>query len=228
MRTYSQFCPVAKASEILAERWTPLIVRELLLGSQRFNELERGLPKIPRSLLSQRLRYLEQVELIERRAGPGGRGVEYVLTQAGRELFPVIEGLGAWGQRWVNHELVDSDLDPSLLLWDMRRRLKLELLPDRRVNVQIDFRGARSGSYWLVLEHGDASVCLKDPGFDCDLLVTADTLALHSVWMGRADLRQALDGNLIQIDGPPELVREFPNWLALSMFAPIPSARVAS
>jgi DNA-binding HxlR family transcriptional regulator len=222
--TYRQFCPVAKAAEILAERWTPLIVRELLLGCHRFNELEHGLPRIPRSLLVQRLRALERAGLVERRASATGRGALYYLTPAGQALLPVIEGLAEWGQRWVNADVGPSDLDPSLLMWDMRRRINLDQLPAQRVVAQFDFRGACSGSYWLILDRKDVSVCLRDPGFDVDLLVTADTLALHRVWIGRLRLADALREELIQLDGPSDLVRGFPRWLALSSFAHIPPA----
>lgn len=224
MRGYGQFCPVAKASEILAERWTPLIIRELLLGSRRFNELEQGVPRVPRSLLVQRLRRLEQAGLVTRRTTPGSRMVEYHLTEAGRELMPVIEGLGAWGQRWVNRDVGDADIDPALLMWDMRRRIYLDRLPPRRVTVQVDFRGAREASFWMVLEPTGASVCLKDPGFECDLLVTADTLTLHRVWIGRAALTDAIARGSITVEGSRALVRAFPEWLAMSMFASIDQA----
>lgn len=224
MRTYGQFCPVSKAAEIVAERWTPLIVRELLMGCHRFTELEQGLPRIPRSLLVLRLRSLERAGLLERRLGARGRGSEYYLTEAGQELLPVIERLGQWGQRWANTDVGPSDLDPGLLMWDMRRRIYLDLLPNRRVVVQVDFRGARRESWWLVLECAEVSVCRDDPGFECDLLVTADTISLHRVWIGRLAMVDALRQDLIQIDGPPELAGAFPKWLALSPFAGIQAA----
>jgi DNA-binding HxlR family transcriptional regulator len=219
MSTYGQFCPVAKAAEIFAERWTPLILRELLMGSHRFGDLERGLPKISRSLLSQRLRTLEAVGLVERRADPGGRRPEYHLTQAGEDLYDVVIRLGEWSQRWFNPLLDLDDLDPQLLMWDIRRRLHLERVPTRQVVVQFDFRGARTGSYWLVLEPGAPSVCWDPPGFEVDLVVTADTLALHRVWLGHQTLANALAGGEVALDGPPELTRAFPGWLALSSLA---------
>lgn len=224
MRSYGQFCPVAKASEILAERWTPLVVRELLMGSHRFNELEAGLPGISRSLLVQRLRYLERCGLVERRARANRRPPEYHLTRAGEELRPVIEGLGQWGQRWVNRDIRDEDIEPSLLMWDMRRRIHVDRLPAARVVVQFDFRGARRRSYWLVLDRGEVSVCHQHPGFDVDLLVETDTVALHRVWVGRLALGDAIRGGLIDLQGPAHLTRAFPRWLALSSFAGIPAA----
>jgi DNA-binding HxlR family transcriptional regulator len=222
---YGQYCPVAKASEIIAERWTPLIIRELVLGSHRFNDLERGLPHISRSLLASRLRQLERAGIIERRAEAGAHRVEYHLTPAGQELEPIITQLGAWGQRWVNRDIGPDDLDPSLLVWDMRRRIHQERLPARRVAVQIDFVGPRHGSYWLLLEPSEVTVCVTDPGFDVDLLVTADTVALHRVWIGRLSFGAAVRDGLITLDGPREVARAFPTWLALSSFASIPLAR---
>jgi DNA-binding HxlR family transcriptional regulator len=224
MRSYRQFCPVAKASEVLTERWTLLILRELLMGSHRFNDLERGVPGIPRSLLAQRLRMLERAEIVERRPARAGRGSEYYLTQAGEEVLPIVEQLGVWGQRWVNAEVREFELDPSLLVWDMRRRIALDRVPARRIVVQLAFRGARRERYWLVLDRGEVSICREDFGFDVDLHVTADTLALHRVWIGRLALADALRDGLIELDGPSELTRGFPNWIMLSTFASIPPA----
>ena len=224
MRTYGQFCPVAKAAEIFAERWNPLILRELLLGSRRFNELEYGLPKIPRSLLVQRLRMLEQAGVVERHVDSRGKNPEYYLTPAGQDLFDVVIRLGEWGQKWVNHDIGPSDIDPQLLMWDMRRRINLDRIPQRRVVVQFDFYGATSGSYWLVLERPEPSVCFKDPGFDVDLMVTTDTIAMHQVWIGHLSFADALRQELVEIDGPSPLARAFPGWLALSHFANVPRA----
>lgn len=227
MSTYGQFCPVAKASEIFAERWTPLILRELLMGSHRFNELERGLPRISRSLLSQRLRSLESVGLVERRVDALGQSPEYHLTQAGQDLFDVIVRLGEWSARWFNPLVNLDDLDPQLLMWDIKRRLNLDRLPPRRVVVQFDFRGDRTGSYWLVLEPDDPSVCWDPPGFDIDLVVDTDTLAIHRVWLGHQTLANAVSNGNIVLDGPRELTRAFPDWLALSVFAgvqPVPDS----
>jgi DNA-binding HxlR family transcriptional regulator len=220
--SYSQFCPVAKAAEIITERWTPLIVRELLMGSRRFNEIQQGVPRAPRSLLVQRLRLLEQVGVIERHAI--GRSVEYHLTPAGQDLMGLIEQMGEWGQRWAQPVIDRSDLDPDYLMWDMRRRIHVDRLPARRVVVQLDLQGVNRRSYWLVLERTEVSVCLKDPGFDIDLLVTADSLTLHRVWLGHTDLRSAAREGLVEIDGPRDLVRAFPSWLALGHFASIKPA----
>lgn len=222
MSTYSGFCPVAKALGILGDRWTLLIVRELLSGSQRFSELQHGLPGIPRSLLSQRLRMLAREGVLERLED--GKRVEYHLTPAGQELMGVVQGLGEWGQRWVNHTIAPTDVDPNLLIWDMHRRIYVDRLPAQRVVAQVDFRGARQGSYWLVLEKPEPSVCLQDLGFDVDILVTTDTVALHRVWMGRLGLGEAMREGWITLDGPPDLVKAFPSWLALNRFAGIAPA----
>lgn len=224
MKTYGQFCPVAKASEIFAERWTPLIIRELLMGCHRFSELEMGLPRIPRSLLVQRLRSLEEAGILERKPDPKGRKPGYHLTTAGSELFSIVKDLGEWGQRWVNPDVGLEDLDPGLLMWDMRRRINMDRLPDKRVVVQFDFHGASTGTYWQVLEHPEPSVCLQPPGFDIDLFINADTLALHRIWMGKLQWADALRQDLIEIEGPTPLVRDFPNWLALSIFSGVSPA----
>jgi DNA-binding HxlR family transcriptional regulator len=218
MRGYGQFCPVAIASEVFAERWTPLVVRELFCGSRRFNELLNGLPRIPRSILVQRLRSLEVAGVVERRVDETGRGVEYHLTPAGLELGEVVLQLGDWGKRWAEVEVGPKNLDPDLLIWDMHRRLDGERMPEGRVVVQVDLTGAHGKSYWLVLERPQASVCWTDPGFDVDLLVQADSVALHRVWVGQQDLAQALRDGLIALDGPAELCRAFPDWLRLSIF----------
>lgn len=228
MRGYGQFCPVAKAAEIFAERWTPLIMREILLGSTRFSDLEKGVPRISKSLLAQRLKTLEQAGMIEHREAANGRGWEYVPTAAGQELFDVIELLGAWGARWVNHNIADEDTDPDLLLWDMHRRVNLERVPERRTVAQFDLYGLHQRSYWLVFEQGDVSVCYSDPGFEVDLVVTADSMTLHRVWIGRRTFPDALRSGDIQLTGPRELVRVFPEWFQLSMFAHVSPAPALS
>jgi DNA-binding HxlR family transcriptional regulator len=221
MTTYGQFCPVAKASEIFAERWTPLILRELMMGSHRFNELERGLPRISRTLLSQRLRTFEEFGLLTRESDADGRPI-YHLTPAGHGLYDVIVQLGAWSHRWFN-PLVDLDnLDPTLLMWDIHRRLNLETLPSRQVVVQFDFQGDNTGSYWLVLEPGAPSVCWDPPGFEIDMIVECDSMTIHRIWLGYQSLEDAMSRGTVRLDGPSDLTRTFPSWLALSTFAGMP------
>jgi DNA-binding HxlR family transcriptional regulator len=224
MKGYGQFCPVAKAAEIFAERWTPLVLRELVCGSHRFNHLHRGVPLMSRTLLAQRLSQLEDAGIVRSAARTRGRGREYFLTPAGEELRPVIEQLGEWGQRWARQQVRAEDLDAGLLMWDIRRRVNTDRLPDRRVVVQFDFRAVpktvrRPPTYWLILERRDVDVCLKDPGFEIDLAVNADLLALTKAWMGDVRLADAMRSGLVRVEGPSALVRAFPGWLALSGFA---------
>jgi DNA-binding HxlR family transcriptional regulator len=226
MRGYKQFCPVAKACEVFVERWTPLIMREILMGSTRFNELERGLPRISRSVLAQRLKQLEQHGLIERRVRLGG-APEYVPTPIGSELFDVIMLLGEWGARWLTTEIDPEDHDPALLLWDMRRRVDSERLPKERVVVRVDFTGLFNQSHWLVIETPEVDVCYTDPGLEVDLAVAADTATLHRIWAGRESFANALRNRRVELDGPRELVRGFPEWFQLSVFAHIQPQRVA-
>ena len=219
MYEYGQYCPVARASEILADRWTPLIVRELLAGVLHFNELDRGLPGISRALLVERLRRLERTGVVVRRPGPIGNLTEYHLTPAGRELQRVIDAVGGWGARWAFGDPRPSELDPIVLLWWMRRRARRDQLPRQRIVVQLDFRGARSGSFWLILEQTDVSVCLQHPRFDVDLRVDADIAAFYRVWLGRTPLDQAVREGHVRLEGVPALVRAFPRWFAWSPMA---------
>jgi DNA-binding HxlR family transcriptional regulator len=217
MRTYGQYCPVAKAAEVLGDRWTLLIVRDLIcLRARHFNDLVRGLPGISRSLLAQRLQQLERMGVIERRVGSKGRATEYELTAAGQELQQVIDALLGWGAQWAFGDPDPADLDPVLLLWWMRRGTHLNRLPPQRVVAQFDFYGARTGSYWLLLEPSDVSVCLQHPGFDIDLLVTADIAAFYQVWMGRVSFAEAVERKWLQLDGIPALARAFPTWFTWS------------
>ena len=219
MRSYAQYCPVAKASEILGDRWTLLIVREMLGGASGFNELQRGLPGISRSVLTERLRALERAEILERRTGPKGRTLEYRLTSAGRDLEPVVQALGDWGVTWSFTDPRPEELDPDLLIVWMARHVDREQLPPNRLVVQFDFRDP-SKRYWMVLEASEVSVCLQHPGFDVDLEVTVDTATLYRVYMGRAELGGAMRAGTLTMNGPKTLQRRFGRWFAWSAFAP--------
>jgi DNA-binding HxlR family transcriptional regulator len=219
MGTYGQYCPIAKGAEILAERWTPLIIRDVMLGAHRFNDIERGLPGISRSLLAGRLRQLVRTGVIEHRPGECGGRFEYHLTAAGRELGHVVYRLGEWAARWAFGDPDPGDRDPVLLMWWMRGRINRELLPPRRVVVRFDFRRASKACIWLVLERSDVSVCPTDPGFDTDLVVTADIADFYRLWLGRITFGAAVKEGLVEIDGPPALVRGFPRWLQWSPIA---------
>lgn len=215
MKGYGQFCPVAQASEVFAERWTPLILRELASGSHRFGDLHRGVPRMSRTLLARRLRSLEADGLIER-SNDG-----YHLTPAGSDLVPVIDLLGRWGQRWATSNLEDADLDPALLMWDIHRRVPAELLPNQRVVVRFQFAETRKENYWLLLAPGGVDVCSRDPGHPVDLYVTSSLRALVSVWLGHRRFEQARAAGEIEMDGPSRLRDALPGWLGLSTFAPL-------
>ena len=221
-RRYGQFCPVALAAEILAERWTPLVVRELLCGSVRFNDLQRGVPRMSSALLARRLKELQFAGIVERRRGAGG-SFEYHLTPAGRELFPVVEKMGLWAQRWLRHDLVDTaNLDSDLLMWDIRRNV-LASSPPREPRYVAEFR--LSGvpisrrRYWLVFERGTLDLCYRNPGFEVDVFVEASLRALTEVWLGHVPVERAIRDGRLRLDGSRADIAGFRKWFRLSMFA---------
>lgn len=224
MHLYGQYCPVARAAEILADRWTLLIVRELLVDVKHFNELERGLPRMSRTLLAERLRRLEQTGVLQRREAPRGKRTEYRLTPAGRELKQIIDSFCEWGARWAFGPPRPDELDPLVLLWWMRRRVCFDRIPRPRVLIQFDFRGGSRRRYWLLIEAAEASICLKHPGFDIDVIVTADIKALYQVWLGRVLLEEAIRTDQVRLDGTPSDVHAFPLWFARSRMAETVSA----
>jgi DNA-binding HxlR family transcriptional regulator len=224
MKGYGQFCPVAVACEIFAERWTPLILRELFSGSRRFNEIRSGLPLISRTLLAHRLHQLEDAGVIESAPLHGGRGRDYRLTKAGQEFREVVERLGEWGQHHGAQQFAPGNLDPQLLMWAMRRRIDVSHLPAPRVVVRFQLRGvpSRCGlqwTCWLVLERTGVDVCMKDPGFAVDMTVHADISALARVWTGHLVWEDAVRAGGIKPEGPKALLQAFPGWLQLSHFA---------
>jgi DNA-binding HxlR family transcriptional regulator len=219
MRSYAQYCPVAKATEVLGDRWTLLIVREMLGGASGFNQLQRGLPGISRSVLTDRMRSLERAEVIERRTGPKGRTLEYRLTPAGRDLEPVVQAIGEWGATWSFTEPRREELDPDLLIVWIARHVDRRQLPPGRTVVKFDFRSPKR-RYWMVLEPSEVSVCLQHPGFDVDVEVTADTAALYRVYLGRAELSGAIRAGQVTMSGPRTLQRGLRDWFTWSAFAP--------
>jgi len=226
MASFGQFCPVAVASEIFAERWTPIILRELLAGSHRFNEIHRCVPLISRPLLARRLRDLEAVGVVRSAASQKGKPREYHLTDSGREFRAAIEALGTWGQRWTVRVQPDN-LDSGFLMWNIRRRVALDRLPERRVVAHFEFRGVPAGrsmlkKCWLILERSGCDVCLSDPGHEVDVYVDADLASMTKVWLGDLPLAEALREKKIRLTGVPALVRQFPAWLLLSRFAAVP------
>jgi DNA-binding HxlR family transcriptional regulator len=229
MKGYGQFCPVAKAAEIVGERWTPLVLRELFCGSRHFNDLRRGLPQMSPSLLSQRLKRLER-EGVLARTDAGGR-TTYTLTPAGEELRPLVEVLGSWGQRWARAHLEEGDLDAGLLMWDVKRNVETSLFPDRRTVIQFSFKDlpeAQDG-YWLVGSRGEVELCIKDPGYEVDLYVLSDLRSLTGVWLGDLGVAEALASGRIELHGDRALRQNFAAWFALSHFAGVerPARRAA-
>jgi DNA-binding HxlR family transcriptional regulator len=219
MYRYGQYCPVARAAEIVADRWTVLIVRELLADINHFNELERGLPHISRALLVERLKRLERTGVLERRVLSHGKQTEYRLTAAGHELQKLIDTLGEWGARWSFGEPRPDELDPGILLWWMRRRVALHSIPQRRTVIEFNFRSARKQRFWMLLEPTEVSVCLKHPGFDVDVVVSADIIALYRVFNGHATLAETLHRKQVRLEGSPADLRAFPQWFTWSPMA---------
>lgn len=217
MSGYGQFCPVARASEIFAERWTPLILREIGGGNHHFSEILRGLHRASPSVLGQRLRALERVGVIETRPNPTGRGSIYYLTDAGAQLAEVIKGLGAWGQRWL--ELSPEHLDPDFFMWKVFRHLDRSRLPAKRMVVRFEFDGLQR-RHWLVLKADDPDLCSSDPGFGDDIVVRAGLEALVRVYLGQLKLADAVRNGLVQIEGPRDLTRTIGDWFPISGFAP--------
>ena len=219
MHSYGQYCPVARTAEILADRWTVLIVRELLADVNHFNELERGLPGVSRTLLAERLRRLQRAGVLERRATSRGKRAEYRLTSSGRELQPIIDLFGEWGARWAFGDPRPNELDPIILLWWMRRRVCSEAIGPHRAVIQFDFSGRTKRSFWLLIERTDVSICLKHPHFDINVIVSADITTFYRVWLGRVSLLEALRRQQVRLAGAPADVRAFPQWFGLSPMA---------
>ncbi|MCY1399537.1 HxlR-like helix-turn-helix [compost metagenome] len=217
--SYGQFCTVARGAEALCERWTPLVVRELLCGSKRFNELHRGVPRMSTSLLAQRLRHLEDIGVVHRTAT--GKVWEYSLTEAGEELRPIIMALGHWGARWIGSRLRDNELDAGLLMWDVRRFARIEMFPSRPVVIHFRFRDARSGEqqWWLVVEQGVADLCRDDPGRELTLVVDSSVRALTEVWTGDRTPREVLQSQELRVDGAVQDAENLWRWLGTSAFA---------
>ena len=227
-RSYSQFCPVAMAAEILCTRWTILILRELLSGSTRFNELRRGVPRMSPALLSQRLRALESAGIVCRSPSRTDPGLaEYGLTPAGRDLAPIVESFGFWGQRWVRSELSLQRLDANVLMWDMRRRLLAGPMGRERSVIQFRYpeQPPPERCWWVLVERDEPpDLCLIDPGFDVDLYVVADLRTMTAIWMGVDTVREATADGRLLLTGDPKLAAGMQDWLGLSPFAGTASA----
>lgn len=219
-RSYGQFCPVAMAAELVCSRWTVLVIRELLCGTTRFNDLRRGVPRMSPGLLSKRLKELEKAGIVTIARGDGG-SVEYRLTAAGEDLRELVMGLGFWGARWVESQLSLRNLDPSLLMWDIRRHLVPAPLPPRRCTIQFQYPELLENrrNFWLVVEKGSVDLCTFDPGFEVDLLVRSTLGTMTAIWMGLQSLRSEIDAGNIELDGDPSLASAMQHWLGSSPFA---------
>jgi DNA-binding HxlR family transcriptional regulator len=208
---------MAKALEIIGDRWTLLIIRDMLCGMAHFNDLERGLPGISRPLLASRLRQLQGAGLVEKRStGDGRKTTEYHLTEAGNELIEVITPLVVWGTKWAFGDPTPEELDPVLLMWWMRNRVKVERITEPHITIQFDFHGAEIVTFWLVVRTDDVTICLTDPGYEINVLVTADLATYFKLWAGRISYDEAINLYGVTVEGVPRFVRAFPDWFAWS------------
>jgi DNA-binding HxlR family transcriptional regulator len=221
--SYRQFCPVAMAAEVLCTRWTIVLLREMMAGSTRFNDLRRGVPRMSPALLSQRLKEMEQAGIVTRVASRDEPGVlAYHLTRAGKELEPIVEAFGKWGQRWVKSDLSLQHLDVQLLMWDMRRSIDPQPLPKRRSTIQFQYPDAPQNqrTWWLLVSPDDGcDLCSVDPGFDVDLYVVSDLRSMTAIWMGLDNVRAAVREERVKLTGDRKLAADMQTWLGLSPFA---------
>jgi DNA-binding HxlR family transcriptional regulator len=214
---YEQVCPVSLASEVIAERWTPLILREIVLFDRHhFSEIQRGVGRISQSLLSARLRTLEEGGILERRPNRSGRGWEYHPTQAGRELETVLNELGIWAQHWI--ELRQEDCDPAYLMTTVHSLLRTDRLPAGPVTVRFEFTHEPK-MYWLVIDGPQPELCYYDPGRESDLVVRLDERVFGNVLLGRTRMADAIGDGSVRLDGAPNLVRAFPGWIGRTRYA---------
>jgi len=220
---YGQFCPISRAAELLTTRWTPLVVRELYFGSTRYADLRRGLPRMSSALLSQRLKELEHAGIITSRRAESGSGYVYGLTEAGLALFPVLESMGRWAQAHSPDDMTrDENLDPDLLMWNIRRRVTSEGIPkDRRFVVAFHFLGvpAPRSRFWLLFWDGEIEICVRDPGYEIGLSVTAHIRTLTQVWLGHLPLDTAVRQRELLLEGDTPNLRAFSRWFNLSVLA---------
>jgi DNA-binding HxlR family transcriptional regulator len=221
MKGYGQFCPVAKACEIFGERWTPLILRELICGSTRFNDLRRGVPLLSPTVLSDRLKALEKAGVVERRRSSTGKGLEYHLTVAGQEFKPIILALGEWGQRWARSDFRSGELNAGLLMWCVHRNVNADEFPPGRTVVQFWFNDLPPAEqlFWIINKPEGVDICITDPGFQIDLCVVTHLCTLTRVWLGDLPLRKTIASGAIEFHGRRDLRQKFERWFNLSPFA---------
>jgi DNA-binding HxlR family transcriptional regulator len=222
MADYGQFCPVAKAAELIGERWAILILRELVLGTHRFNDFQRALSRISPSLLVKRLRELERAGIIIKKARQGRRGYEYFLTPAGKQLAPVIEHLATWGMRWARGQLTDEELDVEFLMWEIQRRLDTGVLPGGETVLCFIFEElSQHKSWWIVVDDNEVDLCTRNPGRDVDLYISATVRTMVEVWEGDLKLKSALRNRLIKTNGNRQLIKTLPEWFGICLYADV-------
>ena len=219
MTGYGQFCPVAKATEIIGEKWTLLVLRELLLGTTRFNDFQRALSRMSPTLLAKRLRCLEECGIIIRKKLSGQRGYEYRLTASGKELGPLIEVLAVWGMRWARSQLTDDELDVEFLMRELQRRLQTEYLPDGVTVICLMFDELTKHKTWWLLVDGDVvDLCTDDPGKNVDLYISSSVRTIVEVWEGDVEIRTALRNGSIKTNGSRHLIRTMPDWFGVCLY----------
>jgi DNA-binding HxlR family transcriptional regulator len=229
MESYGQYCPVARAADILGERWTLLILRDILGGARRFNQIRKGVPRMSPTLLSRRLKRLEASGLIRRQQVPDSGFVEYWPTQAGLEVEPIIELFGVWGQRWVRSSLADNELDVSLLMWFLRCGIDRKHFEPERSVVCFVFKDRPRLSkgnwwvdkWWLIVSQDEVDLCSQDPGYEVDLFVTSDLRTMTMVSLGHIAVHDAIGDSSIELHGSKSLARAFERWLPRSSFAEV-------
>ena len=219
MTGYGQFCPVAKATEIVGEKWTLLILRELLLGTTRFNDFQRAMSRMSPTLLAKRLRRLEEVGIVIRKKLSGQRGYEYRLTAAGKELAPLVEVLAVWGMRWARSQLTDDELDVEFLMQDLQRRLQTGHLPDGETVICLIFDElTKHKTWWLLVDSDVVDLCTEDPGKDVDVYINSDVRTIVEVWEGDLDMRKALRNGSVKAHGLRHLIRTMPDWFGVCLY----------
>lgn len=222
---YGQFCPIAKATEIIGEKWTILIIRELLMGGRRFNDFQRGLCLISPTLLSKRLDSLAGHGLVLKKKIPGQKGFEYFPTESCQELLPILISLGQWGMQWARNNLTDDDYDVELLMLYLSRSIVRDKLPGRETVVRFHFSDLNDApDWWLVVNESEVDVCIRDPGKEVDIYFTSTVRKLTEIWMGQNSYRNARKEGALQVVGDNYLVNNITNWMANSLFADLPPA----
>jgi DNA-binding HxlR family transcriptional regulator len=227
MKSYGQFCPVAKAAALFCERWTPLILRDLAAGSTRFSQLQRGVPLMSPTLLAHRLKELEAEGILDRKPQPNGKGYSYHLTEAGAEFIPVVQALGVWGQRWSRRELAENEVNLGLLIWAMERSVNPEAFAAERTVIRLEFidQAGAERLWWFINENGACELCLHDPGHEVDLFLACTLPDMIYIVRGDLPLARALDTERLEAIGSAEARERLADWFNLAPYTAIPSQR---